>query len=187
MKAIKAIFQVLAWVLLIGIFSAVGFATDKPVVMVPLYGILFAIGLGCMVLYAKTHQKRVYKENKWANPIKTALGAIFIVACLILPTLILNSLRPGQFSVGALIGITVGIMAIIFVSVMIINKSKGKNIVLASLGYLLLVIISAVPAFAIKNIDSSYATLGLVYYIFICVTALGWVGASLVSKDKTVF
>jgi len=80
--------------------------------------------------------------------------------------------------------ITALVMFLCGVGIWIINKFKDVNALLAILGYVVLVVVAAIPALLMMGVDSSYSSLGVAYYSAVFIAVLGWGGASLYFGGK---
>ncbi len=178
-NTLKTIGQIAAWLGLWAVFSSVGFATDNPQLMVPAYAIFFLLVFGLVLIYVKSHKQVMVASSKSAVMIKKASGIILLLISFYMPTWFVKG---AHFTSGIYIlitALTIVAVAISVGAVILINKNRGKNIALEIVGYLILVLISTLPAIAMIQYDNSYSALGTAYYAALAVAIFSWWGISL--------
>jgi lysylphosphatidylglycerol synthetase-like protein (DUF2156 family) len=107
-----------------------------------------------------------------------------IIPLRMLPTIIGESITM-TFLTGSIVVIGIAVLVAIGVlAVNIINNAKGKNMLPTLLGYLILIVISAVPALVISKYSGSYDTLGRTYWTALSIAILSWWGLSLVTTKE---
>jgi hypothetical protein len=84
----------------------------------------------------------------------------------------------GMGFLALVLGVTVIMIAGGVFAVSLINKANGK-IVLKVIGYLLLAVLSAIPALMVMPHDQTTTGIGSIYYITILVAVLSWWGLNL--------
>ena len=87
-----------------------------------------------------------------------------------------------RFNVGMailLMLITAAVMVVGGLGVFIINKFKDNNLLLAILGYVVLIVVATVPALLMMQVDSSYSALGVAYYTAVFIALFSWWGVAL--------
>ncbi len=185
-ETLNLIARILGWVALFAAFGALGFATDNPKIGVPAYLIFFLLVFGGVYLYLskrKTEREDIKPETK--ELIHKILGILLVLFALVVPDIILGSYK-FPFSIYAMIsGISLVLIVLGGLTVKLINSSFDKNVALVVLGYVIFIILSAVPALIMLQYDSSYNALGLAYWSAISLTIFGWWGISLFTKKET--
>ncbi|PID29752.1 MAG: hypothetical protein CSB55_01280 [Candidatus Cloacimonadota bacterium] len=181
------IFNVIGWIVLLACLGSLGFLSGNPKKMVPLYTLFFIACFAASYIWQKTHKKHNLEQSKGAVLVKKVIGAVLVIGAIVTPYRIFNSLWPGFFAgfFGSqalmLTGITLVLILASLGAVLLINKNKGVNNLLAFVGYLLLIVISTCPGFIMKPLDSSYNALGQAYNTALLVAILAWWGFSLVT------
>lgn len=126
------------------------------------------------------------------NVLSLISGIIVTILALLTPNYFLNSFRPqlatALISESAtttglvLFFVTMIIVAISAFVVSFINKNQHK-IALKLAGIVIMIIISTIPALAIFTKDSSFGTMGIVYFIAIITAVLSWAGVVLTKSS----
>jgi len=186
---------VLVWAILTFLFACIGFFTDNPAVMVPLYGVLFLIALGIMYFFVSRKKVKTLEDRETPTYVFIIVGVIGLLLSLLAPAFLMNVFRPDLFGYGIIIGFTILLLVLGFVSVYIINVlankflqlPKKQNAVLAGAaclggGYLLLMLTSLLPAIAISGVDASFGTIGLVYFITLLDAVIAWETVEVVKR-----
>ncbi len=189
-----AISKVIGWMLFIGVFATIGLGNDKPVIAIVMYGVVITLLLGVFLMYQVTHKRRSFEIRKKNPSIYLLLGGVILFLGVISPVYFFESFRPGMlislFSSGGntisslipysiITTITLIVMVAAFFIIRFINRNVHKAVYYRLIGYILLLILSALPGLSIMSKDSSYGSLGLIYYMTIFTAVLGWTGASL--------
>lgn len=166
---------------MIGVFSALGFLTDNPETMVPVYLIFFIVLFGAILIYNKIHHRKKEPNLKAHRMIKKILGIILFIISFILPAYVL---RNTGFPTGTLVMISVMTLVLIIVAGFAVYSINTKKTLLAIIGYVLLIIVAYVPGRAMQMHDTSYSALGTAYYLSILVAILAWWGVNLATDKK---
>jgi hypothetical protein len=183
-NTLKTIGQIAAWLGLWTVFSSVGFATDNPQLMVPAYAIFFLLVFGLVLIYVKSHKQVMVTNTKSTVLIKKISGIILLALSFYMPAWFVKG---AHFTSGVYILITVLTIVAVAIStgaVIIINKNRKKNVVFEIIGYLILVLVSTLPAVAMVQYDNSYSALGTAYYAALAVAIFSWWGLSLFAVNK---
>jgi len=183
-NTIKTIGQIAGWLGLWAVFSSVGFATDNPQLMVPAYAIFFLLVFGLVLIYVKSHKQVLVTDSKSAVMIKKISGVFLVGLSFYMPTWFVKG---AHFTSGIYIlitALTIVAVAISVGAIMLINKNRQKNIALEIVGYLILVLVSTLPAIAMVQYDNSYSALGTAYYAALAVAIFSWWGISLFTAQK---
>ena len=181
-KVIKPIISIIGWIVLLAAFGSLGFTSDNPAIGVPVFLIFFLLAFGLVYLYIKKHHKRQEVGTRANKLVQSILGIILIILALLSPTLVFRSAKFPFFTYLILTLITAILIALGGFAVSMINNIKGKGKSAKWLGYILLLILSAVPALIMTSYDSSYNALGMVYYSAILISIFSWWGFSLYFK-----
>ena len=176
----KKIAAIIGWIVLLAAFASLGFATDNKAVGVPLYALFFIVVFGGVFMYTKKHQKRQEANPEFLSKMYKIIGILLLIFALLTPSMVLKSAQ-FLFFVYIIITLINGILiALGTLAVTIINGSDSKRF----LGYIILIVISVIPAVAIMQYDSSYSALGTAYYAALISAVFAWWGFSLFQKAK---
>ncbi|MCD6182444.1 MAG: hypothetical protein J7K89_08700 [Candidatus Cloacimonetes bacterium] len=188
-KKIKAVVNVISWLVVWFAFGSLGFASENPRFGVPFFLIVFlAAFIGCY-LYLRFHQRREEPNRKLIAMMYRAFGVVlclmvFIVPLRMLPTIIGESIVLSFFN-GLLIVVGLAVLlAIAILAINIINNAKGKNFLPTLLGYIILIAVSSVPALVVSKYSGTYDALGRTYWMTLTIAILAWWGLSLVGTKE---
>ncbi len=130
------------------------------------------------------------------NVLSLISGIIVTILALLTPNYFLNSFRPqlatALISESAtttglvLFFATLIIVAVSAFVVSFINKNQDK-VALKLAGIIIMVVISTIPALAIFSKDSSFGTMGIIYFIAIITAVLAWAGVVLTKSSLMKF
>ncbi|MDN5353321.1 MAG: hypothetical protein PWQ09_77 [Candidatus Cloacimonadota bacterium] len=190
-KFFKTLVNVISWVLLLAAFSSMGFSSDDPAVGVPVFGVFFILVFLLVYLYTRNHQKHHEPNLKSVALVHRIFGIILIILGILSPLAIFNQANfPTSTNILILV-IAAVLMALGALAVIIINNSLGKNSFATFLGYLLLIVLSAIPAFIVSQNDKIievfpdlYSALGMTYWATLAIAVFGWWGFSLLSSQN---
>lgn len=183
--------RVLGGVMTLLAFTALGFFTDNPKVMVPVYFLFFLIVFGGVFAYnvykfkttkavvSADHSKRFVQNIGASKLYMTIAGFALILIAMLVPTIIF---RDVGFTIGIhilLIFVTLILIIAGAFAVFLINK---KTLLHGIIGYAMLVVISSMPAVIMMQHDRSYHALGTAYYSALIITILAWYGTDIVLK-----
>jgi len=176
-KIIRIIKEIIMWILIVGAFAAIGFTTDTPATSSLIWAAIAVLIFGVGFLVAK-HAKRSTGTTKTKIIVNKIIGVILLVFGLILPALILAQFPP---SIRALLVLFAAVLvAIGALAVNLIKKGKALTL----LGYLILIVISFLPALAMSTYDMTYNALGTSYYLTIALACFAWAGLSMIKTKK---
>lgn len=178
----KSIVTVLGWLILLAAFASIGFTTDDPTFGVPFYLVFFVVAFLLVYLYLKTHQKRHQVNAKTIDTLHKITGIVLLLIAVLSPTMIFRSANFPVMTYVIVSLITLVLIGVGALAATMINSEKENNLVSKILGYLLLIIISTVPALVMMTYDSSYNALGMAYYASVLVAIFSWWGFSLYSR-----
>jgi hypothetical protein len=119
------------------------------------------------------------------------IGIVMILAAIALPVFAVANLQLfelGMESIGLVtlalvLIITLVLIAAVILAVSLINKAGGTK-VNRIIGYLIVIIASAVPALLVIPTDKTTTGIGSVYYVAMLVAVLSWWGLSLYSNKE---
>jgi cytochrome bd-type quinol oxidase subunit 2 len=183
-KIVKSAVNILGWIILMAAFASLGFSSDDPAVGVPVFLAFFILVFALTYLYIKNHQRHQAKDNKYLNKIKKVAGMILLLLALFTPYFVFRSANLPFISYLIVILIDAILIALGAFAITLINSEKAKNFVTKLLGYVILIIISAIPAILMISYDSSYNALGMAYYTAVLIAVFSWWGFSLFSSKE---
>jgi len=186
---------VLVWAILTFLFACIGFFTENPAIMVPLYGVLFLIALGIMYYFVSRKKVKTLEDRETPAYVFIIVSIIGLLLSLFAPALLMNIFRPGVFGYSIIIAFTILLLVLGFAGVYIINVLANRFLLLPNKqqaiigsagclggGYLLLIITSLLPAIAISGVDASFGTIGLVYFITLLDAVIAWETVEVVKR-----
>jgi hypothetical protein len=184
-ETLSLVGKVLGWVALFAALASLGFATDNPKVGVPAYLVFFLLVFGGVYLFV-SRKKEEIEETKPENKalIHKIIGVFLILLALAVPDIILAGYH---FPIAIYLFISLITFVLIVIgafTVKLINKNAGKNGLMVFLGYLIFIVLSAIPAIVMIQYDSSYNALGLAYWSALSLTVFAWWGISLFTKTN---
>ncbi|MBN2460989.1 MAG: hypothetical protein JXB60_05225 [Candidatus Cloacimonetes bacterium] len=186
---LKTIVNIIGWVVLLAAFGALGFTSDNPAVGVPLFTVFFVIVFGLVYLYARKHQKLRATNIRTVSIIHKIIAVLLAVLALFSPIIALRKINlPFAYNIIILI-FTAIMIGLGVLAVSLINNRKGETRISSLLGYLLLIIISAIPALAAGQFlsiyfPSAYNALGTAYWAVLSVAIFSWWSFSLYFKKE---
>ena len=177
--------KIISLIIFILAFSLMGLASGKPI-MVLAYAGFFAVVVFVIFLFVKKSQRHFEIISQQSPIMRKILGIVLLPIAILLPVLSVSSFQLFELTMEK---ISIGIYALIVLitlvligagifAVSLINRTSG-NKVMKILGYLILVVISAVPALMVMPYDKTTVGIGSVYYVAILVAVLGWWGINL--------
>lgn len=188
-KILNTILNVVGWLVVWVAFGSLGFATENPVTGFILFmGVFLAAFIG-VYLYVRFHQRKAEPNKKLLALIYRLIGAVLCLMAVIIPLRMLPTIIGESITMTFLTGtiVVIGIAVLVAIGVLavnIINNAKGKNLLPTLLGYLILIVISAIPALVISKYSGSYDTLGRTYWTALSIAILSWWGLSLVTTKE---
>ena len=171
---ISIVGSVLGWTAIVCVFACVGFFTDNPGVMVPLYGVIMILVLGLFWFLVSKQKNKSQEQIKTSPYIPAVICGVLSVFTFIFPHMAISFFRPGEFSAFPIYLTTIFIVAVGIGGVWLINMMGVKNKLFAILGFLVLIILAFIPALLVAPIDSSYGTLGVIYFTMAIEAIIAW-------------
>lgn len=186
-KLLKALGEFFKWFFIIAIFSSIGIATDRPVLKTATTFVFMSIVFLCVYI-AVTRQKRHSLKVKKQNAISSMIaGGILMLLGVFTPVYLLYNFRPDLFDIiglGTIVAATIAFIIITIVSAFLINYGKTKFSVQGFLGYILLIILCAMPGLGVSSVDSTFGTMGVIYYTILIVAIISWIGFNVLVSAK---
>ena len=183
MEIIRKISQAIIWIAFMALFASIGFASEIPGLMVPLLALVFIAIVGGILLNLSRNKRHSY--DKLSNTIYLHLvgGAVLLIFSLVFPLLSFSNILPnGLIPNGMTFVFTIVLSLLGFLGVYLINVVGNNKRLFAILGFLLIVVVASIPALIIAPIDSSFGTLGGIYFTMLIQAILVWSGFFMFSK-----
>ncbi|MCD4796961.1 MAG: hypothetical protein K8R49_07340 [Candidatus Cloacimonetes bacterium] len=179
----KKILNIFSWVVLLLAFAALGLSSDDPVFGFFFYLVFFVIVFGLVYLYIKKHQKRKAINPQTLTKIHKIIAIFIMLVALFSPLIALRKIMLPFLPNFLILIVTAILIAAGAFAISMINSTKKI------LGYILLIIISIIPAlFAISYLDiyfpNTYNALGTAYWATVSVAIFSWWGFSLYFKKE---
>ena len=176
MEILKKVGQAVIWIAFLVAFASIGFASEIPGIMVPLLALIF-IGVVVGIVFNLSRNKR-HSYEKLGNPVIINLigGGVILLFSLVFPLIGFTNLRPDLIPKAMIFVFTIILTLVGFASVYLINVMGIKKKIYTLLGFILLTITASIPALIIARIDSTFGTLGTVYFIMLLQAILVWSG-----------
>jgi len=183
-KIVKSAVNIIGWIILLAAFGSLGFSSDNPAVGVPAFLLFFVLVFFLTYLYIKKHQEHQTINFKTINLIKKIAGIIILLFALFTPHFVFRTANFPFLTYLLIFLMNIILIALGVLAVTMINSVKNKRKFNSLLGYLILIIISAVPALLMISYDSSYNALGMAYYAAVLIAVFSWWGFSLFSAKE---
>ena len=183
-KIAKSITNIVGWIVLMVAFGSLGFTSDNPSVGVPVFLVFFLLIFALTYYYVKNHQKHQTTDPKIILTIKKAVGLALLLLALLAPYFVFRTANFPFLSYFIVTLITAILIALGVFAVTMINSSKEKSKISKLFGYIILIVISSIPAILMISYDSSYNALGMAYYTAVLIAVFSWWGFSLYSVKE---
>ncbi len=179
----KKIVSIIGWIILLLAFAALGLSSDDPTFGFFFYLAFFTAVFALVYLYIKKHQKRTENVPKYLALIHKISGIVLLLVAVFSPIIALKKIGLPLLSNILIIVATLVLIGLGALAITLINGIQIKKI----LGYLLLIVVAAIPAvFAITFLSAyfpnAYNALGTSYWAVVSVSVFAWWGFSLYSK-----
>ena len=181
-KLFSKIAQAFGWLALTGVIASVGFLSDNPGVMVPTYALVFILAVGGILFYLTKSKRHSYEDMQTPAYVAPLSGAILLLVSFVFPAFSLASFRPGVFGTGMIVLFTFLLLGLGFLGVWMFNVLGLKNKLYSIIGFLVIILMAIIPALAASPIDSTYGTLGVIYFTFGVQVMIVWSGFSLLYR-----
>lgn len=187
-KVLNTVVNVIGWLVLVIVFSSIGFATEKPALAIPLYALFFILVFAGVYIFVSKQRHSQDNVSKSNVIIYKAFGVIALIASVFMPYFIFAKINLPASSISMLILGTAVMIAIAFFSVRLINSAQGK-LLPKLIGYLVLIALASIPAITAINyflqyFNRPYDALGTSYWCTVSVAILAWWGFALIGKKK---
>ncbi len=182
--------RIIALLVFILAFSLMGIASGKPI-MILAYAGFFIVVMLVIFLFVKKNQRHFEIISEKSRAMSRIIGIVMILAAIALPVFAVANLQLfelGMESIGLVtlalvLIITLVLIAAVILAVSLINKAGGTK-VNRIIGYLIVIIASAIPALLVIPTDKTTTGIGSVYYVAMLVAVLSWWGLSLYSNKE---
>jgi hypothetical protein len=166
-------------------FSMMGLASGKPIMVLAYAGFFIAVML-IIFQFVKKHQRHFEITTEKSSLLPKIAGIVMLLAAIALPVMSVGNLQlfeTGGKGIGTvtLVIVLIATLALIAggtLGVYLINRTGGTKLH-RTLGYLIIILASAVPAIMVIPYDRTTTGIGSIYYITILVAVLSWWGISL--------
>jgi len=171
-------------------FSMIGLASGRPV-MILAYAGFFVLVMFFIFMFVKKRQRHFEVISEKNRNIQKAIGALLILAAIAIPALSIANMQLFDLGVEK---ISFGLMAVIVIltilliaaaafAVTLINRASS-NKMKKLIGYVIVIVVSAIPALLVIPNDRTTTGIGSVYYLAILVAVLSWSGFNLVLNKE---
>ena len=182
--------KIISFIVFIFALSSMGFASGKPVMMLA-YAAFILVVMFIMFLIVKRNQRHFEIINQVNPVIMKILGSILMIIAIASPVLVISNMQIidlGMTKVGFGAIASILLITLVFIAggglgVKLINKSASK-VINKVLGYIIIVIISALPALMVMPHDKTTTGIGTIYYLAIFVAIVSWWGVSLFLNNE---
>jgi len=165
--------------------SLMGMASGKPIMILAFAG--FFVVLMFFIFQFVRRNQRHFEIISQSNPkLMKAFGGLIILVAIVLPVIIfanvqlfdLGTVKLGFGILALIVAITLVLISGGVFAVYLINKASTTKMS-KILGYLLVIVLSALPALLVIPHDRSTTGIGSVYYVTVLVAVLSWWGITL--------
>jgi len=172
--------QIISLVVFIGALSLMGMITNRPI-MVAAYAAVFIAVTVLMYFVINRRQRHFEITQTDSTMLYRIIGIVLGILALGLPLLMVFRSSviklPADLTAGAAAGIvggvTVAFIALMVVAVHLIN-TKGHEMVMRTIGFVLIIIASAIPGLLMSMVDRTTSGIGSVYYVAMAVLILAY-------------
>lgn len=171
-------------------FSLMGIASGKPI-MILAYAGFFIVVMFLIFLFVKRNQRHFEIISQGNRTLSRIIGIVMVLIAVAIPVLAITNLQFVELGLTAInfavvviiIAITLALIAGGVFAVYLMNRA-GSTKLHKILGYLIVIILSAVPALLVIPHDRTTTGIGSIYYVTMFVAILSWWGLSLyLNKD----
>jgi len=171
-------------------FSLIGVASGNPL-MILAYAGFFLVVMLIIFLFVRRNQRHFEIISQTSRTASKIIGIIMILLAISIPPLAVANMQifdigvenVGLSVIGIVLALTIALIAGGVFAVYLINRNNGNKIIRFA-GYLLMIILSAIPALFVIPNDKTTTGIGSVYYLAVLVALLSWWGFSLyLSKE----
>lgn len=182
--------KVIGLIVFILALSLMGMASGKPI-MILAYAGFFVVAMFLVFLFVRRNQRHFEIISQTNPKILKTIGIVMVLLAIALPVLIMSNMNMvdlGNAKIGigfimVILAITIALIISGVVGVYLINR-KNSGTLYRVLGYLIIIIASAIPALMVMPYDKTTTGIGSMYYIALLVAILSWWGVTLyLNKD----
>jgi len=181
-ELIGKIGQVILWLALLTGFASLGFASEMPGLMVPLLALVLILIIGGILLNLSKNKRHSYDKLNNTVYLNLIGGGLLLLLSLFFPMISFANTTLSTIAPITIFGFTILLTLLGFASIYLINVVSKKSFIYSILGFLLLIIVTSLPGLFVSQIDSSFGTLGTVYFVILIQAILVWFGFSLFIK-----
>jgi len=180
---LKKIISIIGWIVLLLAFASLGLSSDDPTFGFFFYLVFFVATFALVYLYIKKHQRKTEIDPKKIALVYKISGIVLLLVALFSPIMALKKIGLPILPNILIFLATLILIGLSVFAIKLINDGKQKKI----LGYVLLILISAIPAvFAVTFLstyfDNAYNALGTSYWAIVSVAVFSWWGFTLYLK-----
>ncbi|MCL1827447.1 MAG: hypothetical protein FWG20_05330 [Candidatus Cloacimonetes bacterium] len=181
-EIIMKIGKAIIWVAFFVAFASLGFMSDMPGLMVPMFGLVFLLSVGGIVYYLSRNKRHSYEKMEKSKHLNLIGGGALLVAAMIFPIITFGNIGALTFSGITIFSFTLILALLGFASIYLINVFGNKSFSYTILGFILLIASISVPALLVAKTDSSFSTIGVLYFTMLIDAVLLWAGVSMSHK-----
>jgi len=180
---LKKIISIIGWIVLLLAFASLGLSSDDPTFGFFFYLVFFVATFALVYLYIKKHQRKTEIDPKKIALVYKISGIVLLLVALFSPIMALKKIGLPILPNILIFLATLILIGLSVFAIKLINDGKQKKI----LGYVLLILISAIPAvFAVTFLSTyfanAYNALGTSYWAIVSVAVFSWWGFTLYLK-----
>jgi hypothetical protein len=177
--------KIISVLIFIVAFSMMGLASGKPI-MVLAYAGFFVVVMFIIFQFVRKHQRHFEIVTEKSSVLPKIIGIVMLLAAIAIPVLSVANLA--LFDMGGKAISIMSLVIVLFITVLLIAAGVfavslinriGSTKIHKILGYLILIIASAVPALLVIPYDKTTTGIGSIYYIAILTAVLSWWGFNL--------
>lgn len=166
-------------------FSMMGIASGKPIMILGYAG-FFVVVMFLIFLFVRKNQRHFEIMGGGNKTIRKIIGIVMILVAVALPVFSVTNMQLFELNVQTtlfmiiliVLAITLALIAAVIFAVFLINRA-GSSLIHKIIGYVIVIIASAVPALLVIPHDKTTTGIGSVYYVAMLVAVLCWWGLSL--------
>jgi len=166
--------NILIWGMMTVVFACIGFFTENPAVMVPLYGVIFLCFIGIVFYSVSRKRVKTLEDKETHQYVFIGIAVVGLLLSILSPAFLLSIFRPDLFNNGTVIAFTIVLLVLGFIGVYLINVLGLKNFIFSIAGFVLLIVTSLLPAIMVTGIDPSFGTMGVLYFVTLLDAVIAW-------------
>jgi len=166
--------NIIVWAMLTVVFACIGFFTENPALMVPIYGVIFLCFIGAVYYSVSRKKVKTLEDKETHRYVFIGIAILGFLLSLLSPAFLLSIFRPGLFNVYAVVAFTVVLLVLGFAGVYLINAFSIRGKIFTIAGFVVLIITSLLPAWTVSSVDPSFGTLGVIYFVTLLDAVFAW-------------